>query len=93
MFTVCKNLLYYASLGFAVYIQIVLLPKKPSVMIIDPPIHVPLCPAVTLWSHFQAVGTVELQRETGTTAPPPLPSLPWLNILASFSVICDQSLL
>lgn len=62
-------------------------------MIIDPPIHVPLCPAVTLWSHFQAVGTVELQRETGTTAPPPLPSLPWLNILASFSVICDQSLL
>lgn len=62
-------------------------------MIIDPPIHVPSCPAVTLWSHFQAVGTVEQQRETGTTAPLLLPSLPWLNILASFSVICDQSVL
>lgn len=39
-------------------------------------------PAVTLWSRFQAVATtVELQNETGTTAPLLPPSLPWLNIL------------
>lgn len=35
-------------------------------------------PGVILWSHSQAVA-VGLQRETGTTAPPRLPLLPWLN--------------
>lgn len=51
-----------------------------------------VCPAATPWNRFQEVGTTAgLQRETGTTAPPRPPSLPWLNTRVSLCLNAHQA--